>query len=163
VQAAYLETTPAGNSPSSANTSPETLSASTQVTITATPSTNTPSITWNAPAAITYGAALSSTQLNATANVPETFVYSPAAGTVLKAGTQTLSVVFTLTEIDLFFGDSNAAAFGGAGRPCHHLAEAMVSGTALSSAQLHATAAVPGSFTYRHGSCSRHSATVGLV
>ena len=55
VQAAYVETTPAGNSPASADTSPETLSASTQVTITATPSTNTPSITWNAPAAITYG------------------------------------------------------------------------------------------------------------
>ena len=55
VQAAYVETTPAGNSPASADTSPEKLSASTHVTITATPSTNTPSITWNAPAPITYG------------------------------------------------------------------------------------------------------------
>ena len=98
VQAAYVETTPAGNSPASADTSPETLSASTKVNITATPSTNIPSITWNAPAAITYGVALSSSQLNATANLPGTFVYSPAAGTVLKAGTQTLSVVFTPTD-----------------------------------------------------------------
>ena len=34
----------------------------------------------------TYGTALSATQLNATANVPGTFVYTPAAGTVLNAG-----------------------------------------------------------------------------
>ena len=38
VQAAYVEATPAGTSPSSASTSPENLSASTQVTITASPS-----------------------------------------------------------------------------------------------------------------------------
>jgi hypothetical protein len=49
-------------------------------------------ISWSAPADITYGTALSATQLNATANVPGTFVYEPAAGTVLNAGAaQTLS------------------------------------------------------------------------
>jgi hypothetical protein len=58
----------------------------------------TPTITWANPAAITYGTALSSTQLNATANVPGTFVYSPAAGAVLTAGTHTLSVAFTPTD-----------------------------------------------------------------
>ena len=42
--------------------------------------------------------ALSATQLNATANVPGTFAYAPAAGTVLNAGTQTLSVTFTPTD-----------------------------------------------------------------
>ena len=42
----------------------------------------------NVPATISYGIALSSTQLNATANVAGTFTYLPAAGTVLKAGTQ---------------------------------------------------------------------------
>ena len=41
---------------------------------------------------------MSSTQLNATANVAGTFAYTPAAGTVLKAGTQTLSAVFTPTD-----------------------------------------------------------------
>ena len=46
----------------------------------------TPAITWAAPAAIIYGTALSATQLNATANVAGTFVYTPAAGTVLNAG-----------------------------------------------------------------------------
>jgi hypothetical protein len=57
-----------------------------------------PTITWATPAAITYGAPLSATQLNATASVPGTFVYSPAAGTVLGAGSQTLSVTFTPTD-----------------------------------------------------------------
>lgn len=55
----------------------------------------TPVITWPTPADIVYCTALSSTQLNATANVPGTFVYTPAAGTVLNAGTHTLSVAFT--------------------------------------------------------------------
>jgi len=54
-------------------------------------------ITWPNPAPIAYGTALSSTQLDATANVPGTFVYSPAAGAVLAAGNQTLSVAFTPT------------------------------------------------------------------
>ena len=46
----------------------------------------TPTITWATPADIVYGTALSATQLNATASVPGTFVYTPAAGTVLNAG-----------------------------------------------------------------------------
>ncbi len=55
-------------------------------------------IVWPTPAAISYGTALSSAQLNARAPVSGTFVYTPAAGTVLAAGTQTLSVAFTPTE-----------------------------------------------------------------
>ena len=56
----------------------------------------TPVVTWSAPAAITYGTALGATQLNATASVAGTFVYSPATGTILNAGpNQTLTVVFT--------------------------------------------------------------------
>jgi large repetitive protein len=54
-------------------------------------------ITWATPAPVTYGTPLSATQLNATANVPGTFVYSPAAGKVLAAGVQSLSVKFTPT------------------------------------------------------------------
>ena len=42
---------------------------------------------------------MSATQLEATASVPGTFVYTPAAGTVLGAGnSQTLSVTFTPTD-----------------------------------------------------------------
>ena len=101
VQAAYVETAPAGSSPASATVAPQNLTASTQVTITPASgpgAINVPIITWNAPATITYGTALSSTQLSATANVPGTFTYSPAPGTVLKAGSQTLSVTFTPTD-----------------------------------------------------------------
>jgi len=59
----------------------------------------TPVITWAAPAPVSVGAALSATQLNATANVAGTFAYSPAAGTVMStAGAQTLSVAFTPTD-----------------------------------------------------------------
>ena len=59
----------------------------------------TPVITWNNPANIVYGTPLSSTQLNATANLAGSFVYTPAAGTVLHAGNnQTLHVVFTPTD-----------------------------------------------------------------
>jgi hypothetical protein len=55
----------------------------------------TPVITWAAPAAITAGTALSATQLNATANVPGAMVYAPPAGTVLAAGTYSLTATFT--------------------------------------------------------------------
>ena len=51
----------------------------------------TPAVTWANPADITYGTALGADQLDATSNVPGTFTYSAAAGTVLHAGTgQTL-------------------------------------------------------------------------
>ena len=49
------------------------------------------------PAPITYPKALSATQLNATANIAGKFVYSPPSGSVLNAGLDTLSVVFTPT------------------------------------------------------------------
>lgn len=57
-----------------------------------------PQITWNAPAAITYGTALSSTQLNATANVPGTIAYTPAAGAIPGAGSVQLTATFTPTD-----------------------------------------------------------------
>ena len=55
-------------------------------------------ITWPAPSNIKYRTPLSSNQLDATASIPGTFVYSPPAGTVLKPGTYTLSVTFTPTD-----------------------------------------------------------------
>jgi sugar lactone lactonase YvrE len=58
----------------------------------------TPTITWPAPAAIVYGTALSATELDATASVPGTFSYSPGLGTILAAGSHTLSVTFTPTD-----------------------------------------------------------------
>ncbi len=61
----------------------------------APPQPQTPVITWPAPASIVYGTALSGAQLSASANVPGTFAYAPAAGTVLAAGSHTLSLVFS--------------------------------------------------------------------
>src|SRR5438477_1859181 len=58
----------------------------------------TPTITWPTPSPINNPTPLSTTQLDATASVPGTFVYTPPAGTVLAAGTQTLSVAFTPTD-----------------------------------------------------------------
>jgi len=58
----------------------------------------TPSITWTTPAAISYGNALTGTQLNATASVAGAFAYNLPAGTVLTAGSQPLSVTFTPTN-----------------------------------------------------------------
>ncbi|MDR3726553.1 MAG: Ig-like domain repeat protein, partial [Terracidiphilus sp.] len=58
----------------------------------------TPSITWASPAAITYGTALSATQLNASSATAGTFAYTPASGVVLGAGPQILSVTFTPTD-----------------------------------------------------------------
>lgn len=65
--------------------------------------TATPLISWAAPLAITYGTALSATQLDATAAyngtvVAGTFTYNPAAGTVLAAGTHTLSASFAPSD-----------------------------------------------------------------
>lgn len=62
------------------------------------PAKATPVITWPQPSSITNPAPLTSAQLDATANVPGTFVYSPAAGTVLLAGTQTLTTTFSPTD-----------------------------------------------------------------
>jgi hypothetical protein len=54
------------------------------------------SFTWNAPADITYGTALSNTQLNASGpSVPGSFQYDPPTGTVLRGGVQTLKATFT--------------------------------------------------------------------
>jgi hypothetical protein len=58
----------------------------------------TPAIVWATPAPIIYGTALSTAQLDATANVPGSFVYVPTLGTKPAPGTVTLSVTFTPTD-----------------------------------------------------------------
>jgi hypothetical protein len=55
-------------------------------------------ITWSNPQAIDYGTALSSTQVNAEANVLVSFAYDPLAGMVLLSCTQTLKATFTPTD-----------------------------------------------------------------
>ena len=63
----------------------------------------TPVLNWSNPADITYGTALGTTQLNATASyngnsVAGAFAYTPAEGTKLDAGTHTLRADFTPTD-----------------------------------------------------------------
>jgi len=58
-----------------------------------------PEINWNDPADITFGTALGSSQLNATTAISGSFEYSPAAGSVLDAGTHTIEVTFTPADI----------------------------------------------------------------
>ena len=78
------------------NDSADYTTATTSVALTVNKAT--PAIAWPTPAAITYGTALSGTQLNAKASVPGALVYSPAAGTVPAVGTDTLTVTFTPTD-----------------------------------------------------------------
>jgi hypothetical protein len=112
-----------------------------------------PVITWQNPAAITYGTALSSTQLNATTPVPGVFVYTPASGTVLSAGVQNLSVTFTPTDTvhfsvmsstvsltvnttPLTITASNASRFYGAANPVVDIAVAGIqNGDAITASQ----------------------------
>ncbi|MFN2595685.1 MAG: hypothetical protein ABR563_00585, partial [Pyrinomonadaceae bacterium] len=64
------------------------------------------SVTWSNPADIIYGTALGASQLNATASVPGSFVYTPAAGTVLSAGSHNLHADFTPTDTTNYNGSS---------------------------------------------------------
>jgi len=57
-----------------------------------------PIVTWATPTPISQYVPLSSIQLNAYAYSAGTLVYTPAAGTVLPVGTNTLSVTFTPTD-----------------------------------------------------------------
>jgi hypothetical protein len=114
----------------------------------------TPKITWAKPAAITYGTALTSTQLDATTTVAGTLVYSPAAGIVLDAGTQTLSVTFTPTDtVDYTTATDSVTIIVTKGTAVVSWATPapIVYGIALSSTQLDATASVPGTFVYSPG------------
>ena len=119
----------------------------------ATTTRTTPSLTWPTPTPITQGAPLSSTQLNATASVTGTYVYSPAAGAVLAAGTHTLTVTFTPADTTRYTtASAQVTLVVNAPRTTPIItwpAPAPIpEGAPLSSTQLNATANVPGSFVY---------------
>ena len=70
-----------------------------------------PILTWNPPTDFAAGTTLTAAQLNATASVPGTFVYAPAAGTVLTTGPgQTLRVTFTPTDIATYASVTKSVA-----------------------------------------------------
>jgi Subtilase family/Divergent InlB B-repeat domain len=111
-----------------------------------------PVITWENPADITYPTLLSATQLNATADVAGSFVYTPVAGTKLNAGAgQLLKVDFTPTDTANYNPASKTVSINVLkGTPVITWANPpdILYGTALSAAQLNATANIPGTFTY---------------
>ena len=122
----------------------------------------TPTLAWAAPANLVYGTALTGTQLDAyvasSANVPGTFTYSPALGTVLPVGqNEPLTVTFVPTD-STDYGTASAQVLIDVAKATPLITwngpnTDMTYGQALSSAQLDATAtvngvAVPGTFVY---------------
>src|ERR1700731_1924555 len=115
------------------------------------PTLATPTVAWPPPAVITFGAALGSKQLNATANYPGAFTYSPAPGTVLAAGTHTLTANFTPSDSSRVAAATanNSITVNKATPTVTWATPAAISvGTTLGSAQLDATASVAGTFAY---------------
>jgi streptogramin lyase len=120
-------------------------------TVTLTVSQATPTVTWATPAAITYGTPLSRRQLNANSTIPGTFTYSPAAGTVLGAGQQTLTVTFTpadTTDYTTATTTVTLAVNPATPKINWDTPEDIRYGTPLGGRQLNARSTVAGSFTY---------------
>jgi uncharacterized repeat protein (TIGR03803 family) len=130
---------------------------------------HTPEISWSTPSPITYGTALSSTQLDASAvdsvtgaTVAGTFVYTPASGTIVHGGIQPLTVTFTPADTTDYSPITTRVAL------VVNLATPLITwntpapisyGTPLSSVQLDASATDPitgspmsGTFAYLPGS-----------
>jgi hypothetical protein len=125
--------------------------ADTSASVALTVNQTSPVLSWAAPTAIAYGTALSAAQLKATASVPGTFAYTPSLGTVLSEGSHTLSVTFTPTDAtDYPAASASVALMVNQTSPVLSWAapSAIAYGTALSAAQLNATASVPGTFAY---------------
>jgi Flp pilus assembly CpaE family ATPase len=145
--------------------------ATAQAAVSLTVSKATPVITWTTPAPIAYGAALSATQLNATASVPGTFAYTPAAGVVPTAGVQTLLVTFTPTDSEDYATEQATVSLTitkATPAVAWPVPDPIAYGVALSDAQLNATALIPGKFAYLPGdgavlAAGRHSLTLAFV
>jgi uncharacterized repeat protein (TIGR03803 family) len=121
----------------------------------------TPVITWSNPSDITYGTLLDNTQLNATADVTGTIVYTPASGTKLDAGSnQSLQSDFTPTDVINYNTTSKTVTINVAKvtpvitwtNPAD-----IIYGTLLSEVQLNATADVTGTFIYTPASGTKLS------
>jgi hypothetical protein len=113
-----------------------------------------PTITWNNPSPIVYGTPLSGVQLDATASTTGTFVYSPALGAILTAGSHQLNVTFTPTDTaDYAVQTASVNIVVEKATPVINwpTPAAIPAGTPLSSTQLNATANVPGTFVYNPG------------
>jgi Flp pilus assembly CpaE family ATPase len=113
-----------------------------------------PVITWTRPFPISYGTRLSSTQLGATASIPGTFEFSPAAGEMLPVGAHELSVTFT-PNATLNYEKARATVSLQVVPATPAITwsnpKSIRFGTTLGSTQLCAMASVPGTFNYSPG------------
>jgi hypothetical protein len=111
-----------------------------------------PAIAWPTPASIPEGSSLDAAQLCATASVPGTFVYAPAAGEILPPGRHTLDVTFTPMDTANYTTAQASVPLTITKTTPATIAwptPAVISyGTPLSAAQLDARASVPGTFVY---------------
>jgi hypothetical protein len=110
-----------------------------------------PLISWNAPLPITYGDKLSSIQLNASSTINGTYSYTPAAGEILPAGNQTLSVFFAPADTGNYTtASSNVTIHVEKAAPVVSWSNpaAIAYRTALGASQLNASANMAGNFSY---------------
>lgn len=111
----------------------------------------TPAVSWPIPDEITNGTALGPKQLNATASIPGTFDYSPAAGEVLPPGTHKLSVTFTpadsanysTTQVTMLLNVAREKPLIEWSKP-----DPITYGTLLTDLQLKASTFIPGKLEY---------------
>ena len=124
----------------------------TQTSVALTVTKATPAISWSTPDPITHGVALSATQLNASATVPGTLTYSPAAGVKLTPGAHELSVIFTPADTLNYTAVRSVVSLAVIEKSVAVInwttPSAIFYGTALSETQLNASASVPGTFVY---------------
>lgn len=105
-------------------------------------------ITWDQPDDINEGVALSSTQLNATADVPGSFVYSPGAGLLLAPGSHTLRAIFTPSSPYVPSITATVVLRVIHVKVTWSKPASIAVGTALDDTQLNASANVEGTFDY---------------
>jgi dihydroorotate dehydrogenase subfamily 1 len=122
-----------------------------QSDVSVTVTRQTPTITWPEPEPIVCGTALSTAQLNAAASVQGTFAYTPNIGDLLRVGDHTLSVTFTPTDAE-GYTQAQISVLIVVVKATPAITwpepEPIVYGTALTTAQLNATASVQGTFAY---------------
>ncbi|HXI70040.1 MAG TPA: MBG domain-containing protein [Verrucomicrobiae bacterium] len=99
---------------------------------------------WTNPTSIVYGTALGAGQNNATSSVPGIFVYTPPNGTILPAGTNVLTTVFTPTDTNYLAANLNVTlVVAKAPLTITANAQSKVYGTAQSSPVTGSTAFTP--------------------
>jgi hypothetical protein len=126
------------------------VTASTNLTV----NQASPNLSWPTPSPIPVGTTLSTFQLNASATVPGTFVYSPGPGTVLSPGSHTLDVTFSPSDTGNYVSVSGSVSLSVI--PAGQLSPTITwnppspipYGTPLSSKQLDATSTIAGTFLY---------------